>query len=302
MKGLYFQTIRLIILLGIAFNYCDAQEVIALYPEQTPNQKIIISSPDTGNDAKSVYSRVSNPSLILYPGKKTSAKKTAVIICAGGGYAELNIRREGYTIAEAFNKKGIAAYVLKYRLPDNGTNINKTIAPLQDAQQAIKIVRDSAKKWNIDPHKIGIMGFSAGGHLAASLGSHYNDVLIDNPSKTNLRPDFMLLIYPVISFRELFGHIGSRNNLLGKSPSRESVDYFSNELHVNKQTPATFLVHAGDDKIVNVANSLKFYEELEKNNVAADLHIYAKGGHGFGAAPTFEEWFGRCILWLNKSF
>ncbi len=288
------------IIIGFAINYCCAQQIISLYPNKIPNQILNISGIDKSNYDASVYNKVSNPTLTLYPVNNQSSKKIAIIICAGGGYAELNIKREGYTIAEAFNKKGIAAFVLKYRLPNDQTNINKTIAPLQDAQQAIKIVRDSAEKWNIDPHKIGIMGFSAGGHLAASLGSHYNDVLIDNPLGTNLRPDFMLLIYPVISFRESFGHMGSRNNLLGNNPSKESVDYFSNELFVNKETSATFLVHAGDDKIVNVANSLKFYEELQKNNIVADLHIYAKGGHGFGVSPSFEEWFGRCMLWLSN--
>lgn len=300
MTKLYFKSIIPAIIFGIIAHNCVAQKVIKLYPEKSPNQKVNTSESDSSNQEKSIFSRISNPTLTLYPGNKTSAKKAAVIICAGGGYAQLHIKREGYAIAEAFNKAGIAAYVLKYRLPDDRTNINKSIAPLQDAQQAIKIVRDSAEKWNIDPHKIGIMGFSAGGHLAASLGSHYNDVLINNTSKTNLRPDFMLLIYPVISFRELFGHIGSRDNLLGKSPSGESVDYFSNELHVNKQTPATFLVHAGDDKIVNVANSVKYYEELQKSNVVADLHIYSKGGHGFSIVPAFDEWFGRCILWLSN--
>jgi acetyl esterase/lipase len=292
-----------LILVTIAFgiiNYeCFAQRVIPLYVGDVPNQ-IITNEKDKSNVDKSVFYRVTQPTLTLYLGNKTAAQKTAVIICAGGGYGELNIKREGYMIAEAFNKTGIAAFVLKYRLPNDITNIDKSIAPLQDAQQAIKIVRDSAEKWNIDPNKIGIMGFSAGGHLAASLGTHYEDIIIENDSKTNLRPDFMLLVYPVISFRDSLGHIGSRNNLLGISPTKKNIDYFSNELHVNKLTPAAFLVHTGDDKIVKVGNSIKFYEELQKNDVRADLHIYAKGGHGFGVMPTFEEWFGRCVLWLTK--
>lgn len=299
MRRLCFRFIIITTLSLISTNYCNAQQTIALYATKIPNQKTINIS-NKSNADKSVYSRVANPTLSLYLGNKTLAKKTAIIICAGGGYAELNINREGYAIAEAFNKNNIAAFVLKYRLPDDNSNIDKATAPLQDAQQAMKMVRDSALKWNINPHKIGIMGFSAGGHLAASLGSHYTDVLIENDSKISLRPDFMLLIYPVISFRETFGHIGSRNNLLGNSPTQKSIDYFSNELHVNKQTPTTFLVHAGDDKIVNVANSLKFYEELQKNNIPADLHVYAKGGHGFSIMPTFKEWFGRCLLWLNN--
>ena len=299
MKRSGYRLIILTIAFGIINYGCSAQKVIPLYLGDVPNH-IITNTIDKSNIDKSVFYRVTQPTLTLYLGNKTSAPRTAVIICAGGGYGELNIKREGYIIAEAFNKNGFAAFVLKYRLPVDITNKDKSTAPLQDAQQAIKIVRDSAEKWNIDPNKIGIMGFSAGGHLAATLGSHYDDLLIENDSKISLRPDFMLLIYPVISFRRHFGHIGSRNNLLGKSPSKKSIDYFSNELHVNKLTPPTFLVHAGDDKIVKVTNSIKFYEELQKNDVTSELHIYAKGGHGFGIMPTFDEWFGRCILWLNN--
>lgn len=277
----------------------NAQRTIPLYAGTIPNQKL--TAPDKPNKDSSVFHRVNNPSLRLYLPQKSQSLNTAVIICAGGGYAGLNIKREGYNTAEAFSKEGIAAFVLKYRLPDEGTNENRSIAPLQDLQQAIKIVRDSASKWNIDPSKIGVMGFSAGGHLASSAGTHFNDVLISNPSSQSLRPDFMILVYPVISFGDAYGHIGSRNNLIGTKPSADSILYFSNELHVNKQTPPTFLVHAGDDNIVSVVNSIKFYEALNKNGVNADLHIYAKGGHGFGVTPSFDEWFGRCIVWMKSN-
>lgn len=283
----------------LLFSVCFAQKEIPLYTEKIPNNT---GSPNEKfNNDKSVYNRVTEPTLRIYLPPKDALAKTAVIICPGGGYASLQIKREGYNIAEAFNKMGVAAFVLKYRLPDDKSNPNKTIAPLQDAQQAIKMVRDSAAKWNIDPGKIGIIGFSAGGHLASSAGVHYHDALIDNISKSSLRPDFMLLVYPVISFGEAYGHIGSRDNLIGKKPSADSIKYFSNELYVNKNTPPTFLVHAGDDKVVQVANSIQFYEALQKNSVNADLHIYSKGGHGFGATPTFEEWFGRCINWMRSS-
>jgi acetyl esterase/lipase len=281
------------------FTASYGQKEIPLYPGKIPNAK---GTPiDKSNADNSIYYRISTPTLRIYPGQKSTAAKTAVIICAGGGYAGLNIKREGYDVAEAFNKAGVAAFVLKYRLPDDKTNINKTIAPLQDAQQAIKIVRDSAALWGIDPAKIGIMGFSAGGHLASSAGVHYKDAFIANPGKTSLRPDFMLLIYPVISFSDSFGHKGSRDNLIGKKPSADSINYFSNELHVDAQTPPAFLTHAGDDKIVPVTNSLSFYEAFNKNGVAADLHIYAKGGHGFGEIPTFDEWFGRCLNWMRTA-
>ena len=292
--------IHLIITILFSLNCTNsfAQRIIPLYGNKIPNS-VKTNAEDKSNDDKSVYYRVADPSLLVYLPSKELANKTAIIICPGGGYASLQIKREGYNIAEAFNKIGVTAFVLKYRLPDDKTNINKTIAPLQDAQQAIKMIRDSAAKWNIDPNKIGIMGFSAGGHLASSLGVHYNDTFTSNVSKTSLRPDFMLLIYPVISFGEAFGHIGSRDNLIGKKPCRDSIKYFSNELFVDKHTPPTFLAHAGDDDIVNVANSIQFFEVLQKNGVNADLHIYAKGGHGFGTTPAFEEWFGRCLQWMR---
>lgn len=291
--------VLLLFLFMVQYSASFSQKEISLYNAKIPNN---IGSPNEKfNDDKSVCTRVTEPTLRIYLTAKDSMLKTAVIICPGGGYASLQIKREGYNIAEAFNKIGVVAFVLKYRLPDDKTNINKTIAPLQDAQQAIKMVRDSAAKWDIDPNKIGIMGFSAGGHLASSAGVHYNNALIDNYNKTSLLPDFMLLVYPVISFIEAYGHIGSRDNLIGKKPPADLIKYFSNELFVNQHTPPTFLVHAGDDKVVSVANSIKFYEALQKNGVNADLHIYSKGGHGFEGTPSFEEWFGRCLQWLRTS-
>lgn len=277
-----------------------AQRTISLYEGQVPNS-ISAAGKDKPNKDASVFHRVVHPTLSIYLPQDKKEKRAAVIICAGGGYAELNIGREGYQVAEAFNKESVAAFVLKYRLPDDKTNKNKAVAPLQDAQQAIKMVRDSAARWNIDPDKIGMMGFSAGGHLVSSAGTHFKDEHIPNKSKTSLRPDFMLLVYPVISFGDAFGHIGSRNNLLGRKPPANSVRYFSNELHVNKETPPTFLAHTGDDKIVLVTNSIRFYEELNKHGINADLHIYSKGGHGFGATPSFEEWFGRILQWMKSS-
>jgi acetyl esterase/lipase len=296
-----FHKLTLFLFLAISYGASLAQRVIPLYPGEVPNANNK-NAIDKSNADNSVYHRVVNPALSIYLPQEQPAKRTAVIICAGGGYAELNIKREGYNVAEAFNKIGVAAFVLKYRLPDDKTNKDKTIAPLQDAQQAIELVRDSAAIWNIDTNKIGIVGFSAGGHLASSAGTHYNNVTIPNPAKTSVRPDFMILVYPVISFSNNIGHIGSRNNLLGNSPSADSVNFFSNELHVDRQTPQTFLVHASDDKVVTVGNSIKFYEELRRNGVPADLHIYSKGGHGFGTTPTFDEWFGRCVHWMKSNY
>jgi acetyl esterase/lipase len=179
--------------------------------------------------------------------------------------------------------------------------INREIGPLQDAQQAIKLVRDNAKEWNVNPGRIGIMGFSAGGHLASTAGTHYNDIVIPNAEKTSLRPDFMILIYPVISFDDSIGHIGSRDQLIGKTPTAEKIKQYSNELQVTSQTPPTFLVHASDDDAVNPQNSIRFYEALVQHKVPAELHIYQSGGHGFGMKQKSknELWMERCKNWME---
>ena len=177
---------------------------------------------------------VSVPTITVFLPPKEKANGTAVIICPGGGYHVLVIEREGRDIAREFNKLGVAAFVLKYRLPDDRIMPDKSIGPLQDAQRAVAVVREHAGEWNIDPHKIGIMGFSAGGHLASTAGTHFENALIENKNGTSLRPDFMILVYPVISFSDSLGHIGSREYLLGKNPSEKQIRFFSNELQVDK--------------------------------------------------------------------
>ncbi len=166
-------------------------------------------------------------------------------------------------MAEKFAAQGIAAFVLKYRIPESRIMDDPEIGPLQDAQQAIKIVRENAKRWNIDPERLGILGFSAGGHVASTAGTHFQNPEI-NTTNENLRPDFMILIYPVISFQDSIAHMGSREKLIGKAPSKEKIDYYSNELHITRETPPTFLVHAKDDKSVVVENSIRFYKNLKK--------------------------------------
>jgi acetyl esterase/lipase len=242
---------------------------------------------------------VSVPTLSIFLPPRNQSKGSAVIICPGGGYGGLLTKREGSDVARAFAKLGVTAFVLKYRLPDDLIMEDKSIGPLQDALQALKTVRQNADKWNIDPQKIGIMGFSAGGHLASSAGTHYDARIIENTEKTDLRPDFMVLVNPVISLSNEIGHLGSRNNLLGKSASAEKINFFSNELHVNKSTPQTFLVHTADDTVVLPENSFRFYHALRKNKVNAELHIYSEGEHGFLKKPVFEEWFGRTVNWMR---
>ncbi|HCN82036.1 MAG TPA: endo-1,4-beta-xylanase [Sphingobacteriaceae bacterium] len=281
--------------------FCQAQKAFPLYAAQIPNAHIA-SDEEFSNSDHTVLFKVSRPELFVYLPSKRKATGTAVIICPGGGYEALVIEREGYDIARRFVKMGVAAFVLKYRLPGgNSTMINKSIGPLQDAQQAIKLVRQRASEWNLDPGKIGIMGFSAGGHLASTAGTHFDQKVIENKEKISLRPDFMILIYPVISMTDSIGHIGSRNNLLGKNPSAQQISYFSNEGKVNKQTPPAFIAQAGDDSVVSVSNSISFYEALRRNKIQAVLHIYAQGGHGFLKVPPRDLWMNELKFWMKSN-
>ena len=258
---------------------CNAQESIPLYTgkihdsKQVPNEERIM--PNALVDTIAID--VSIPTLTVFLPSDSLACGTAVIICPGGGYHALLINREGSKVAKAFNKVGVAAFVLKYRLPSDRTMTDKSIGPAQDAQRAIEIIRQRAEEWHINPHRIGIMGFSAGGHLAATVGTHFDHAFIKDKAGISLRPDFMLLIYPVISLTDSIGHIGSRNYLLGTSPSKEQIKFFSNELHVTRRTPPTFLAQATDDSVVSSKNSLYFYEALHRSGVPVEIHLYEKG-------------------------
>jgi acetyl esterase/lipase len=290
----------LIILISIEAN---SQTVIPLYSGNIPNS-ILATEPEAKivNDAGQVrYGKVVEPTLEIHLPAKELANGSAVIVIPGGGYSIVSYTNEGTNIAAAFNKLGIAAFILKYRLPSDKTMKDKNIGPLQDAQQAIKLVRMQAKKWNLDTAKVGIIGFSAGGHLASTLGTHFTKSVIDNKENTNLRPNFMILVYPVISLTEELMHKGSRNNLIGSTPSEQLTSLYSNDKQVTPLTPATMLIHAGDDKIVKVANSLRFYEALLANGVSAEMHIYPKGGHGFGInnRSTQDKWIDRVENWLK---
>lgn len=227
----------------------------------------------------------------------------AVIICPGGGYSRLAIDHEGTEVAKLFNESGITAFVLKYRLPNDSIMTDKTVGPLQDAQQAIRMVRAKAIAWGLNPLKIGIMGFSAGGHLASTVATHFKTMAdINLKDTTSVRPDFAILIYPVISFNDSITHKGSKLNLVGKNPSAELVAKFSNELQVTKDCPPVFLVHAGDDGTVPVENSIRFYQACIKNKIPAEMHLYPGGGHGFGLhnKTTGDKWFDRLANWIKE--
>lgn len=282
-----------------------AQQDIPLYEKEIPNSKPIANREvhEWGKDSVLRISKITEPSVRVFLAPKQKANGTAVIIFPGGGYRIVAASHEGYDVAKVFNEWGVTAFVVRYRLPEDSSMINKEIGPLQDAQRAIQLVREHAKHYNIDPKKVGIMGFSAGGHLASTLGTHFEKAVIENKQKTNLRPDFMILGYPVISFSDSLAHKGSRENLIGKTPSPEKIAEYSNELQVTAKTPPTFLVHARDDGGVKVQNSIAFYEALQKNNVPAEIHFYEKGGHGFGMInkTSPDRWMDWVKVWMTKN-
>lgn len=237
--------------------------------------------------------KVQVPQLEVYLPNKKSASGQAVIICPGGGYAILAYDWEGTDIAKLLNAKGIAAFVLKYRLPDPLSSTAPDKVPLMDAKQAMRIVRARATEWNVNPNKIGIMGFSAGGHLASTFSTHFEE---------DTKPNFSILIYPVISMDKSITHMGSRNNLIGNNPTNAMIKWYSNELQVTSNTPPTFLIHATDDDVVTVENSLLYYQALKVNKVPTEMHIYPAGGHGFGLAngnKSLESWPSLMIEWIK---
>lgn len=250
------------------------------------------------------YEKVTSPALFPYLPPKESATGTAVLICPGGGYGALAFNHEGHAIAKWLNDNGIAGIVLKYRLPSDLIMKDKSVGPLQDAQEAIRIIRRNAKNWNIDPDKVGVIGFSAGGHLASTLSTHYAEKVYELKDTISARPDFSLLIYPVITMDSSFTHAGSRRNLIGLNPSEKEIIRFSNEKQVNEKTPPAFMVHSADDKTVPVKNSMVYYEALVKFGIPSELHVFQKGGHGYGMAggkDTQSSWPDLCINWLKAS-
>lgn len=290
----------LVFFLMVAASTVLAQQVVPLYESTIPGA-LNVKSEETYDTARSLAFKVYQPTLTVYLPAKEKATGAAVIVCPGGGYGVLVIGKEGFDIAKYYAAHGVAAFVLKYRLPDSRIMKDKSIGPLQDAQRAIQLVRAHAVQWNVDPAKIGIMGFSAGGHLASTAGTHYSEALIPNTQNTSLRPDFMLLVYPVISMTDSLGHKGSRENLLGKNADVKKIQLFSNDQQVNAQTPPAFLIHAGDDKVVDVDNSISFYEALRHNKVPAEMHIYPNGDHGFVLNLPIDQWMSICIQWMSNN-
>jgi len=269
-------------------NFPAGVQIVPLYGDGAiPNSR---PGPDEETGTNSSFVRkVSRPLIQIYLPAKAKATGASVVIFPGGAYAGLTFEYEGTQQANYFVDHGIAAFVVKYRIPSDATMLDKSFGPLQDARQAMRFARQHAAEWNLDPRRIGVIGFSAGGHVAATLATHFDSV--------ELRPDFLVLVYPVISMDASITHMDSRKALLGANPSVARIREFSNELHVTPDTPPTLLLHAADDRLVDVDNSVVFFQALRRAGVAVEARLFEKGQHGFFLMPR-DRWQGAIMEWL----
>ena len=287
------------------YSVMGQNQVLPLWEGDPPNYRETgeVTIWDTSDIVR--VRNVQKPDIAVFLPSKKNTTGEAVVICPGGGYHILAYDWEGSDIARWLNSKGISAFVLKYRLPGSTSNITPRLSPLMDAQRALRMVRANAERWNLDPEKIGVMGFSAGGHLASTLSTHFDEGdpgNADPVERVSCRPDFSILIYPVITFSGEYTHAGSKMALLGENPDEALVEYYSNELQVNADTPPAILIHSADDGAVPVENSIFYYEALMKYNKQSELHIYPYGGHGYSLAigkGHLSSWPDRVIEWIR---
>lgn len=288
----------ILLFLFIAGVVMAQDKTLKVWPNGAPNDNGM-TEPEEKYDGVRVRN-VSEAEMYVYLPEAEKNTGAAVVICPGGGYWIEAMDHEGYDIARFLQENGIAGIVLKYRLPYGTHEV-----PSSDARQAIRIVRANAEEWGIDPGKIGIAGSSAGGHLASTAGTVFdygNKESSDKIEQQSCRPDFMLLLYPVITMNEEFTHLGSRENLIGKGHDKELIRKYSNELNVSAETPPTFLVLADDDTAVLPKNSISFYSKMKEFDVPAELHIFAEGGHGFGIHKNgipADNWPNMFVDWLK---
>ncbi len=282
--------------------------IIPLWPKDKIPNRIESDEKEihTQGDDLLRISKVQEPTIEVYLPAKANANGQAMLIFPGGGYQILAYDWEGTDVAKFLNGKGVAGIVVKYRLPSSKSQKDKHLVPLIDAQRALRMVRSKAVDFNIEPDKIGIMGFSAGGHLASTLGTHFNEKVyepIDEIDDQSARPDFMALCYAVVSFKQMFAHQGSRKKLSGDDAEPSIIEYFSNEEQVSEDTPPTFLMHAADDPGVPVDNSIAFFKACKEKGVPATMHIYPTGGHGFSLARDNKHlrgWTERMFEWMES--
>jgi acetyl esterase/lipase len=302
------QLLIILVMTSIAIPGISQNKILPLWEADPPNYRETgeVTIWDTSDIVR--VRLVQKPDIAVFLPSKKNASGEAVVICPGGGYNILAYDWEGSDIARWLNSHGIAAFVLKYRLPGSKSNVVPHKSPLMDAQRAVRMVRYNAERWHIDQDKIGIMGFSAGGHLASTLSTHFDSgdpSSVDPIERASCRPDFSLLVYPVISFTGEFTHSGSRNALLGENPDEELVEYYSNELQVTEQTPPAILIHSDDDTGVPVENSIVYYQALRAHKIPSELHIYPYGGHGYSLAigqGHLSTWPDRVIDWIKYMY
>ena len=281
------------------------KDKISLYPEGIPCKSNLETELDYDSSGR-IFKKVSDPEIWYYPSDKMKGKENnvAVLVIPGGGYWGLWFDKEGVDVAKWLNSIGVSAFVLKHRLPHWESKDCRSKVALMDAQRAMRIIRKNSKIWNIDSNKIGVLGFSAGGHLASTLSTHHDNGLDLSDlkiEKISSRPDFSILVYPVITMNRPYAHNGSRENLLGKIPSQEYLDYYSNDLQVREDTPPAILIHSDDDKGVLPENSIQYYLALRKYNIPAALHIWEDGGHGYGLGNdkgSIKSWAKICEEWM----
>jgi acetyl esterase/lipase len=283
-------------------------QVIPLWPGPAPGsarvtreEKIEDRSQDPAHPDR-VVTGITKPTLTAFVPAKPNG--SALIVASGGGYQREVIDKEGIEVARVFAPKGTTVFLLKYRLPDEGHENGRDV-PLQDGQRAVRVVRVNAGRWGIDPARIGVMGFSAGGHLAAFLGARFAAKVadpVDEIDRASARPDFLILMYPVVSMEDGFAHGGSKRALLGTSPGKDLVAAYSADQQVGKTAPRTLLVLADDDAAVLPENSIRYYQALKRAGVPAELHILAQGGHGFGirkaAGLPVGNWPNLVWTWM----
>ena len=278
---------------------------ISLYPEGITCKSDFETVVDYNSTGRT-FKKIADPEIWYFPAKQINKNKPAILVMPGGGYFDLWFDKEGVDVAKWLNSVGVTAFVLKYRLPHWESENCRSKVALMDAQRAMRIIRSNSKKWSINPSNIGVLGFSAGGHLASTISTHHDQGLpkssIDMEKNTSSRPDFTVLIYPVVTMQNSPAtHFGSRENLIGKIPTKEYVDYFSNELQVKADTPPAIMIHTNQDSDVPPENSVLYYLALRKYNIPAAIHIWEKGPHGLGfgkEGDSFKSWAQICEEWM----
>lgn len=300
-KGLNIWGLCILVTLTLRVS---AQDFLPIWPQnKIPNSKHLPLKDSIANER--IY-RVMVPGLYAYFPSVQENERAAVVICPGGGYERLAYVISGIQLAKWFNTMGVSAFVLNYRLPNSPDLKQREIGPLQDAQRAIRYIRANAKRWNIDPGKIGVMGSSSGGHLAATAGTANNDVsaIKDSLDKVAFNPNFLILVSPVIDLSGPYAHAGSRKNLLGQNANEDLAIQYSPQLHVTPNTPPCFIADAVNDKVVNPMNSLLFYQALLQQNVPVSFHAFPQGAHAIALRNnpgSTALWTSLCEMWLTET-